>query len=728
MLFDLIVIGAGPAAAYYLNVLDPAKIRDKDNPVISILVISKENAWQRLRAQDVNHKVYEVEQLGGAPDYKSGMQGGQALAENNFATIKSATKAICGKEAKIVDGEVTKIERKAYPDNGFPAYAIICKPSEPNSSGSEKKDGLYWAKKVVVATGAGIADDDFHKTPKGITQAIAEKKDGQTPVINEDGQGRLMNMDKFNRWLAGAKEAGMMPMPNNPTEQTVIIMGPNAANDAIESARKKGFKVIWLSGRAPQSLSTGHQLHVEELKKDAILYEYKLNPQPKWDSNRKKFTMTLTKPRRFVSQDTKEGERPPVPTDVTADYIVWGPGQEPKRAAPFLRELMRGENADKKLVDGMNVEPIYDVNCRAGSSPYEHVLGFQLKDPISNGGVELIGAVCRQLVMMDEENGNKPHLEIKHTFQQSLSVECAKHRTALQTRYSELWELAKAKCSRLAEKFETLEDFFTKLYANKDNAARLQEYDTLEAQVKAYEREVRARFQKQLETKNGGAYCREKAEIAACNYAELFLQCARVAKSEAYEYVCRNPFVLAEDLEKAPKAILTSNIFSSQQLGGIRATTAMQAGYIPPSVGKQEWDETGQKKNLELKNQGRTKDMKWLEVKNVGQPAVEVSSADQQMLRVYIAVNYPFIDYDKEETRTLEDEIHRQIQVFINRRKVGKPWGEEKEFSAEKKAKEFDHFLRTEVFAENTAFTKELARLHKKADFEIHLKARPLNL
>jgi hypothetical protein len=107
----------------------------------------------------------------------------------------------------------------------------------------------------------------------------------------------------------------------------------------------------------------------------------------------------------------------------------------------------------------------------------------------------------------------------------------------------------------------------------------------------------------------------------------------------ASDYFKKKDKVIDGDLNNVVK-ILTPSVVGAPQLTAIRATTAAENGHIPEYVAK------GQKR------EGRTAE-------------VNFSHDDQTILRVYIAVQYPFAG---------EEEVRDFIKTVIAGRK-SKPWG-----------------------------------------------------
>jgi hypothetical protein len=340
-LWDLIIVGSGSGAAYYLSTVERAMFPN-------ILVIGGADPWAEERgynktaAKDpvnfVNHTFQMIAHLGDIfPDFDTNLVDRQAFAEANKAVVDTcATQVISAKVTKIEEIDELAVSIKVHPKGRFRVFQV-----------STDQPASHLGKKIVVATGAGQ-----HREPDEVKGLNAPDK--------------IMNMDEFGRRAGSFKD---------PQKMTVFIQGPNAAIDSVETAKFQKFNVKWLvKGKAsPAILATPHQVYAKDaLKHDKIEY-------PEHQRGTKGFTVELT------------GETPPIKVTISGkshlgDLFVYGMGQDPSDA---MKGVVPAEFRNR-------LQPIYDINQRFGAA-HETVVGLKLENSDWTTGFEVIGALATQV-------------------------------------------------------------------------------------------------------------------------------------------------------------------------------------------------------------------------------------------------------------------------------------------------------------------------------------------
>jgi hypothetical protein len=555
MIWDLIVIGAGSAAAYYLSTVDRSLFPN-------ILVIGQPDPWGGERGYNasapkdpvnfINHTWQMIAHLGNVfPDFDMSVVDRHKFAEANKNVIDSCA-------TRVVVGKVTNIEEVTDPDFTFVAagHKGPCHVFRVTTDA----DGAHEGKKIVVATGAGP-----HRVPD-------EVKHLNQPSL-------IMNMDEF------ARRAGTFLKPE---EMTVFVQGPNAAIDSVETAKFQKFNVIWLikpprQGQGPAILATPHQIYARAaLKSDVVVY-------PEHDRGTAGFRVELT------------GGNPPLKVTVpgkSAPYLghmlVFGMGQEPKDAMDGVVP-----NAFRN-----RLQPIYDINQRFGAA-HETVVGLKLENSDWCTGFEIVGALATQVA-----RGAK----VPHTYKKELADRIDEVRAKVLPFLTGTIGSNHLTAGILLEPLSKIEgmspgDARIQLKAAREHIART--YPTWTNHVDAL--------------------------------TSLMLNYIQVAR-----YFAGKDKVSDQDLSAASR-ILTPSIIQGPQLGVIRSQTAAQNGAIPGYIG-------GQAAMFDLGKDGKPV----FQGVVAGQGGrVNFSQDDYQVLRIYIALNYPSV---------LEDDADRFIKRVMARR------------------------------------------------------------
>ena len=359
MLYNLAVLGRGSAAAYYLNTID-------QNEFPKIIVIGVDDPWDDKRginpydARDpvnyINQTAQMIQHFGDkVPEFSDSKQG--LVPRRDWSAANKRVIDQCN--VKKVTGTILNVKKVPTPE---PYKVALYRPEhvyliEARVSGISF-NVRYHAAKVVVATGAGP-----HKAPNETLERLALAQPGQ-----------FMDMDAFAR-IPGYRRAG----------KRVIVQGPNAAVDTADTSQYNDCTVFWLYGSTPpQLLATPHQTGARAV----------------YDPSTKK-TGSNTTGSRAIRIDTKtepenvefvggEVKAKLKAETLTADFYVWGIGQDDTAAVSFI---------DPKLLE--ELEPIYDVNQRHGQA-WESVEGFQNKGTSHKGGFQVVGALARQVLIANK--------------------------------------------------------------------------------------------------------------------------------------------------------------------------------------------------------------------------------------------------------------------------------------------------------------------------------------
>lgn len=535
MFWDLIVIGRGSAAAYYLSTVDRSMFPN-------ILVIGTPDPWREERGYNatasgdpvnfINHTWQMIAHLSNIfPDFDISVVDRKAFASANEKVIDScATTVLPAKVDKIDELDDFATSFSDSPKGYLKVFKVTTDSKVmPEATG----------KKIVVATGAGP-----HRVPD--------------EVKNLNAPDRIMDMDAFG------KKAGTF---KNPEKLTVFVLGPNAAIDSVETAKFQKFNVVWLvkANAAPAILATPHQVYARDaLKNDKVTY-------PEHPRGTAGFLVELT------------GATPPIRVTVKGknallgDLFVYGMGQEPSDAMKGIVPVAFRNR----------LQPIYDINQRFGSA-HETVVGLKLENSDWKSGFEVIGALATQVT-----RGTK----VPHTYKKELGDRINEVRAKVLPFLT--GALVKLQTEILLKKLSELEKM-------SPGDARMQ--------LKTAREWVESR------------YPSWKNHINALT--SLLLNYITVAR-----YFQGKENVGDADLSAAAR-ILTPSVAQGPQLGVIRSQTAAQNGAVPGYIGTQvtahQPTSSGPPKYLGVAAQ------------SVGNQ-VNFSHDDATVLRVYIALNYPFV-------------------------------------------------------------------------------------
>ncbi len=356
MPWNLAILGAGSAAAYYLNTVDRSRYP-------KIVIIGEDDPWAGHRGgnpanpKDPVNFINQSQAMIGHFGSTAPPTSDQLVPRLDWA--KANQKILDECKVDRIQGTVLRVSKvktvilherdRAVMNGAESCYAIEVKRKNFTET--------YYAPKVVVATGAGE-----HKVP-----------DDRFPELVRRYPNLFMDMDTFARH----------PELRQPGKK-IIVQGPNAAVDSVDTAAFNQCTVYWLTG-TPAILATPHQTGARAVQSGKGGQIYPLNRSTKDPAEIKvagnKIQVTL------VSG-----------TKLEADHYVWGIGQDSQGAVKFL---------DSGLLK--NLEPIYDVNQRFGDA-HESVLGFQLEGSTSSQGLEVVGALARQVLLSRKDGINHTYL------------------------------------------------------------------------------------------------------------------------------------------------------------------------------------------------------------------------------------------------------------------------------------------------------------------------------
>jgi hypothetical protein len=553
MFWDLIVVGRGSAAAYYLSTVDRTMFPN-------ILVIGTPDPWAEERGYNnndqndtinfINHTWQMIEHLSDIfPDFDKDLVDRRRFAEANSKVIDSCSTQIF--RAKVTN--IEEILQSAAPEHLQVHHYGAVKIFKVSTDMAV----AFYGKKIVVATGAGP-----HRVPDEVKGLVSDK---------------IMDMDMFGRL------AGTFP---NPQKLTVFVLGPNAAIDSVETAKFQKFNVVWLVKKSnkPAILATGHQIYALDAKKNDVV-EY-----PDHDRGTKGFDVELVPGTPQQMKVKIKGEE-----DMVGDLFVYGMGQNPKDAT-------KGVVPDEFM---SRLQPIYDIDQRFGAA-HETVLGLKLENTDWNTGFEVIGALATQVA-----RGAK----VQHTYKKELAT-------------------------RIEEVRAKVLPFLTGALVHRQT-------EILTMDLKEIEKMSPGMARGELKTARSwveGRYPSWKNHVNALT--AMMLNYVTVA-----QYFAKKLNVEDADLSAAAR-ILTPSVIQGPQLGVIRSQATALNSAVPGYIGKQAGvfnKEPGKKPVC----QGA------LTVTQSGGNHANFSGDDPQVLRLYIAVNFPYVS---------EEEAERFIKQVLQRR------------------------------------------------------------
>jgi len=365
--YGLVIIGAGSAAAYYIDTLGVAFNHQ------FTLLIGGDDPWAGQRGQGIDFINHVNQQISypseGVSGYSNKFVGRQAFADRTSKIIKAAIPP-----ENFFSGavrQISKMEKGEY--NGY--YKIEWHDG--------KKNNETYAAKVVIATGAG---------PHQVTKADVK---GLIP----EHKKRVMDMDTFIR------EVIPHSRKNNINGKTVVVQGPNAAIDAVAAAvTLPGWTVSWVvRGSTPVYLpGTRYSLGRIPLFKATEVTITHADTQLEIKAQGTFSRCTAANHQYMSAEELKDKKYWTAdPQTLKADYFVYGIGQDTTAAGALLSQDIR-DNLEAVQHRGGRYSDVkgsltWRNTKREGAdlnfTNEEHAVGLRHK----GGTLEVIGAAAKAL-------------------------------------------------------------------------------------------------------------------------------------------------------------------------------------------------------------------------------------------------------------------------------------------------------------------------------------------
>ncbi|WP_372366588.1 DUF4157 domain-containing protein [Candidatus Uabimicrobium sp. HlEnr_7] len=330
--FELAILGAGAAAAYYL-----ASNNNIDK--YSTIVIGETQPWKEERGPGViNHPMHMITAL----REEVGLGKEELAPRGDFSEVVEEVinkYVIHRKNTKIKN--VAKIEG----DDNEKFYEV------------EIASGVkFYAQKVVVGLGIGP-----HKKP-------AKQEEGQAV-------GRVISMDEFQKKAKQIKEG-----VDDPKEITIVVGGGNAGIDSVMTSMRQGFTIIWVTGSQRPALLPGTDNEYVEYEYDEVI-----------KGNKSKISEVIKKYADKAIDNPNAGEEGQKPIIVQtgggsrfADYFVYALGPDIDKISGLLDE----ESIRNNLV------PTYDKNRQFGGDGLGTVTGLEVENQDDKTSLEIIGGTA----------------------------------------------------------------------------------------------------------------------------------------------------------------------------------------------------------------------------------------------------------------------------------------------------------------------------------------------
>jgi hypothetical protein len=361
--YGLVIIGAGSAAAYYIDTLGVAF----DHRFT--LLIGGADPWAGQRGEGIDFINHVNQQI----NYPSeGVRG--------YSDIFVERKAFANRTRTIIEGAIPLQNRHS---------GAVMQISQTKSGDYKiewhdgKKNNETYATKVVIATGAG---------PHQVTKADV------TGLVPEHKK-RVMDMDTFIR------EVIPHSRKNNINGKTVVVQGPNAAIDAVAAAvTLPGWTVSWVvRGSTPVYLpGTRYSLGRIPLFKATEVTITHADTQLEIKAQGTFSRCTAANHQYMSAEELKDKKYWTAdPQTLKADYFVYGIGQDIKAAGALLSQDIR-DNLEAVQHRGGRYSDVkgsltWKNTKREGAdlnfTNEKHAVGLRHK----GGTLEVIGAVAKAL-------------------------------------------------------------------------------------------------------------------------------------------------------------------------------------------------------------------------------------------------------------------------------------------------------------------------------------------
>ncbi|KZL02328.1 MULTISPECIES: hypothetical protein [unclassified Pseudovibrio] len=371
-LYDLICVGRGTSAAAYLTSLkrcDCSIVADSTKN--NVLVVGKNDPWAGARGYEKGHYtqcINQAQQLvnpGDEPIASSCLDpvDRQEWSQLNAQRIDQVS------GGNILDAEVRQISR----DSETGLYKVQTDAdSEP-----------LLAKKVILATGAGIerSDYEYHHVPPEVADF---RKSGHPNAAN------CLDLDQFQRNEAGTRDL---------TGRVVAVMGPNAGTDAIMELSTRGVdkeNIFWMM--------QPHQKPGVALTWDVRSVGIEATFTAQEAGNDRSDGGTVFRYQQINKVSAGENRPLTISTDggdFEADYLVYAVGQ--RGGGTSRTEVIEGAAKKVPILErelASQLQPVYDVNQRfsdlSSGGAWQHVVGLEVAGTTKTEGLEVVGAAAMQ--------------------------------------------------------------------------------------------------------------------------------------------------------------------------------------------------------------------------------------------------------------------------------------------------------------------------------------------
>ena len=335
--WPLVIVGKGSSAAYYLCTVDT-----RDYP--AILAIGDGDAWSaavrghRGSKDDptlyINHPLHLITHFNKTiPGFSEQKVDRLEWAERNRTVFTECGVHLHHAKVKMISETLSFPTTLSVEDNSISGgYEIQLDDSTK-----------IYAYKVVIAAGAG-----GHRAPDKEVESAIKKWPRQ-----------VIDLDQFARLDQGSLNSDI----------SIIVMGPNAAIDAVQKALHYRCKIYWLlkPNEKPPILATQPMV------------------QTAWDNNKD----MIQRYNSFHFRDNKMDQKKVYirldnGTVLSGNYFVYGMGQTGETVNVINNNIQ------------MKLTPIYDKNQYLGAGP-NTILGFETLGTNLKSGFEVIGAMSAQV-------------------------------------------------------------------------------------------------------------------------------------------------------------------------------------------------------------------------------------------------------------------------------------------------------------------------------------------
>jgi hypothetical protein len=341
--YDLVFVGAGAATAYYLESAGSTLKSQRK------LVIGPIQPWAAERGPGViNHPMHMI-----SPRRDTDRFDGALAPRAEFSRVVEEVLEASGAERS---GETVKTVKKIE-SGGTKFYEVVTATK------------TYYARKVVAGLGIGPHD-----------------KQGQDPLLEDlphekrtaerKDFPRAMDLDTFQRQIKLINE---LARPKPLAEITVVISGANAGIDAVMTAIRNGYTIVWITGSGRPGLLPGTDNEYVEAEYEQVIKRERSQINRVIKGYGKGARTVTDAPKPLMAKTETSGAEEEIP----ADYYVYAMGPDVKGVSDIF---------DKRTVRD-HLVPTYDRNRQFGAEGLATVVGLEVEnesrsDPTS---LEIIG-------------------------------------------------------------------------------------------------------------------------------------------------------------------------------------------------------------------------------------------------------------------------------------------------------------------------------------------------